>query len=174
MPLPRLFWICVLIYLGAVTHVAWDSFTHNNGWAVQSFPQLSAVLFKVAGHEVHCFGLLQYASSLLGLGLLAWWSWQWYRRAPAGCDPTDIPFQQRARPVIATAIIAFGAGTGIALGLTYAGSLPGPFNVKEFLAGAFITGADAFGLALLLFVGTVNFQMRRAAGRFVRGPGLER
>ena len=89
LPPRRVAWISTLIFLGAVTHVVWDGFTHEEGWAPRDYPQLKAVLITVAGHEVHCFGLLQYGSSLLGLGLLAWWSWQWYRRSPAGWAPTD-------------------------------------------------------------------------------------
>ena len=59
---------------------------------------------------LHWFGLLQYGSSLLGLGLLAWWSWQWYRRAPAGRVPAESAFLRRARPAIVAAIIVFGPG----------------------------------------------------------------
>ena len=166
LPLQRLIWICVLIFLGAVTHVFWDGFTHPDGWAVLDFPQMMAVIITIAGVQVHCFGFLQYASSGLGLGLLAWWSWQWYRLAPAGWVPADSEFLRSARPAIAGAMIAFGAGVGIACGLTYAQSLPGPFNIREFLAGAFITGVDAFGLALLIFVAAMN------ARRFGLVPNL--
>ena len=71
----------VLIYLGAVTHVFWDGFTHEDEWAFRDHPEMAAVMITVAGRDLHWVGLLQYGSSLLGLGLLAWWSWQWYRRA---------------------------------------------------------------------------------------------
>ncbi len=120
-------------------------------------------MITVAGHELHWCGLLQYGSSVLGLGLLAWWSWQWYRRAPAGCAPADSAFLRRARPAIAAAMVVFGAGNGVYCGLAYACKLPGPFDVREFLAAAFITGVDAFGLALLIFVTVVNIQVWRAA-----------
>jgi hypothetical protein len=156
LPLRRLVWICVLIFLGAVTHVFWDGFTHEDGWAVLDFPQMKTVIVTVAGLRIHCVGLLQYGSSGLGLGLLAWWFWQWYRWAPAGCAPADSVFLRRARPAIALAMIVFGAGVGIVCGLTYACHLPGPFNIREFLTGAFITGVDAFGLALLIFVAAAD------------------
>ena len=163
LPPRRLAWISALIFLGAVTHVVWDGFTHPNAWPVRNFPQMKAVLFTVGGEEVHWFGLLQYGSSFLGLGLLAWWSWQWYRQAPAGCVLADSVFLRRARPAIAAAMIVFGAGVGILCGLAYTCKLPGPFNVREFLTAAFITGIDAFGLALLIFVAAVNMRVWSAA-----------
>ena len=163
LPLRRLAWICVLIFLGAVTHVVWDGFTHENDWALRDCPQLKGVMITLAGHDLHWVGLLQYGSSLLGLGLLAWWSWQWYRRAPAACAPADSPFSQWARPAIAAAIIVFGAAVGTVSGLTYACNLPGRFDVREFLAAAFITGVDAFGVALLVFVAAANSRVWSAA-----------
>ena len=163
LPLKRLIWVCVLIFLGAVTHVIWDGFTHGEGWAVRDYPQMKVVIIAVAGQEVHWAGLLQYASSLIGLGLLAWGSWRWYQLAPVGCASADSTFLWRAGPAIAVAMIAFGTGVGIVCGLTYASNLPGPFNVREFFSAAFITGVDAFGLALLVFVAAVNMRVGSAA-----------
>ncbi len=162
-PLRRLAWIAALIYLGAVTHVVWDGFTHENDWALREYPQLGAVMTTVDGQQLHWMGLLQYGSSLLGLGLLAWWSWQWYRQAPADCVPPDSEFLWRARPAIVTAMVVFAAAVGVLCGLSYARRLPGLFNVTEFLAATFITGVDAFGLAVLVFVVAVNVQVWRAA-----------
>jgi hypothetical protein len=172
LPLPRLAWICVLLFLGATTHVVWDGFTHEDGWAVVDSPRMQAVVVTVAGHEVHCFGVLQYASSALGLGLLAWWSWQWYRAAPKGRAPADPAFLRRARPAVAAAMIALPTVAGIACGWNYACRLPGPFDFREFLAATFIIGVDAFAVALLVFVAALNMrigsagiQYRFSAGR---------
>ncbi len=162
-PLQRLAWICVLLFMGAITHVIWDGFTHDNGWAVVHFPLMKAVIITVVGHQIHLFGLLQYASSGLGLGLLAWWSWQWYRRVPAGRAPADSGFLRRARPAVAAAMIVFAAGVGIACGLNYACTRPGPFDLKEFLGSAFISGVNAFGLAFLVFVAALNMRIWSAA-----------
>lgn len=162
LPVRRLVWISALILLGAVTHVVWDGFTHDDGWAVREFPLLTAVI-TIAGLKFYCFGFLQYASSGLGLGLLVWWSWQWYRRAPSGYVPADSAFLRRARPAIVAAMITFGTGVGIICALAHVRHLPGGFDPREFLAAAFITGVDAFGLALLVFVATVNLGVGTAA-----------
>ena len=159
LPLRRLAWICVLIYMGAVTHVAWDAVTHENA----DIPQIGGVMVTIAGRPLHWAGLLQYGSSLFGLGLLAWWSWQWYRRAPAGWAPADSEFLSRARPAIAAGMIAFAVGVGTFCGLNYACRLPGSFNVGEFCSAAFITGVDAFLLALVVLA--VNLRGGSAGGR---------
>ena len=112
-PLRRLAWVSALIFLGAVTHVVWDGFTHENDWALREYPQLGAVMITVAGQQLHWVGLLQYGSSVLGLGLLAWWSWQWYRQAPAGRVPDDSEFLWRARRATITAIIVLGPAWGL-------------------------------------------------------------
>lgn len=173
LPLRRLAWITTLIFLGAVTHVVWDGFTHDDGWAFRDYPQLKAAIVTFGNVEVRWSGLLQVGSSLLGLGLLTWWSWQWYRRAPVGRAPADSAFLRRARPAIAAAIIVFGGGVGTACGLNYACHLPGSFSVREFFAAAFITGVDAFGLALLVYVAAVNSRIGAAAWE-ARDPGRYR
>lgn len=162
LPLRRLAWCAALIYLGAVTHVLWDGVTHDDGWAVREWPQIRAIVFMILGHQVHLYALLQYGSSLLGLALLAWWSWRWYRTAPAGQAPADWPLVRVDRPTVAAAMVLFGTGTGIACGLAYALRLPGPFPIREFCAATFIVGVDAFGLALIVFCLLVNLRGRHA------------
>ena len=168
-PLRRLLWIAALILLGAITHVVWDGFTHENGLAVFDYLQMYAAMIAVAGQETYLFAVLQEASSLLGLGLLAWWSWQWYRTAPLGREPADPAFLKRARPAIAATMIIFAAGAGIVCGLGYAHDLQSPFNA----VAAFIAGVDAFGLALLIFAVVVNVSAWSAA-RAAKSPGSYR
>lgn len=75
------------LLLGAVTHIVWDSFTHVGAPAVIALPVLNALLFKVHGYEVFLFKLLQHLSSLVGLALLTWWGWRWFRKAPISAEP---------------------------------------------------------------------------------------
>jgi hypothetical protein len=156
LPPRRLAWVSALIYIGAVTHVFWDGLTHEEGWAVRDYPQMQMILFSVFGHGVHTYGFLQYASSAGGLALLARWSWRWYREAPASRAPADGALLRLGRPAIATGMIVFASAVGCYCGLAYVMRLPGPFAIKEFCGAAFITGADAFGLALAAFCVVMN------------------
>jgi hypothetical protein len=60
------------ILIGAWTHVLWDSFTHADGWMVSRISALSApvTVFSYTGQLCH---VLQYASSVFGLAVLAIW-----------------------------------------------------------------------------------------------------
>lgn len=60
------------IYVGTWTHLAWDSFTHADGWMVSRVSALSAPVsfFSYTGELCH---VLQYVSSVLGLAVLAIW-----------------------------------------------------------------------------------------------------
>lgn len=60
------------ILIGAWTHLAWDSFTHVDGWMVQRIPALSApvAFFSYTGPLCH---LLQYVCSVFGLAVMAVW-----------------------------------------------------------------------------------------------------
>ena len=86
---------------------------------------------------------------------------------PAGSVPPDTEFLRRARPAIATAMIVFAAGVGLACGLFHACNR-GPFTIKEFFSGGFITGVDAFALALLVFVAAVNLREAGSASEVRR------
>jgi hypothetical protein len=69
--------------IGAATHIIWDGFTHEGRFGVMAVPALQHpdVLGPLAAYRV-----LQYASSAIGLALLAWSVVRWYRHTPASAD----------------------------------------------------------------------------------------
>ena len=52
--------------LGALTHVAWDLFTHNDRWGPQHIGWLRSEALSLAGHSVTWAKVLQYGSHTLG------------------------------------------------------------------------------------------------------------
>lgn len=64
-------WVAVSIWVGAMTHIVWDSFTHPGGWMVQRHACLSEIVWDRPPIAVH--KVLQHASSLLGALGIAWW-----------------------------------------------------------------------------------------------------
>jgi hypothetical protein len=69
------------ILIGAWTHLAWDSFTHADGWMVSRVSALSAPVsfFSYTGELCH---VLQYVSSVFGLAVVA----IWFVRLPAPAE----------------------------------------------------------------------------------------
>lgn len=80
--------------LGNLTHVAWDGFTHHDGWAVERWSWLSGpVAFPGPGTMIR-FRLLQHLGTLIGLGALALVLVRRARRT----SPLELPPTPRAGP----------------------------------------------------------------------------
>lgn len=59
------------VLAGAVTHLAWDGFTHEGARGMRMMPELDDWFVEVHGHHLIGAGLLQGASSLIGLAIVA-------------------------------------------------------------------------------------------------------
>ena len=59
--------VALSLFVGAASHVLWDSFTHATGFFVQLIPALRQEYFSV-----RLFKALQHASTLLGGGYILW------------------------------------------------------------------------------------------------------
>jgi hypothetical protein len=60
-------WLVIIIsvLIGAISHIFWDSFTHEHGYFVQMISILTNSI-EFLGQQVHVFKILQHLSSLLG------------------------------------------------------------------------------------------------------------
>jgi hypothetical protein len=88
-------WAGAAIVLGAITHLVWDAFTHENARGVRMFPALRDYGPEMGGHALHLYRWLQYGSSLAGLAALAGAvaMWLWHAPAPA------VPLLRRLAPI---------------------------------------------------------------------------
>ncbi|MBS0613878.1 MAG: DUF4184 family protein [Proteobacteria bacterium] len=68
------------ILAGAVTHLAWDAFTHPGTRGARLFPALEDPL-DIAGRPMPAFQIAQHASSVLGLALVIYLLWRDMRPA---------------------------------------------------------------------------------------------
>jgi hypothetical protein len=55
------------VLFGAMTHLVWDAFTHENGRGLRMFPSLEDPVVEVGGHRLVGMPLLQDANSVVGL-----------------------------------------------------------------------------------------------------------
>ena len=119
------------IILGAMTHVAWDAFTHANTTITNAFPAFRAELFTFRGRPIRVFLVLQYLSSVIGLLGLALWARSVRRSAP---DPRRLaeppsPITDRMRIGAALMVISTSGVTAL---LAYANNAGLRFEHRLF------------------------------------------
>lgn len=129
--------IAVSVFVGALTHVAWDQFTHKHTrlyrhWAILR----QAVRLPVLG-LYPLTSVLQHGSTLIGLAILAIWLAHWYRTTTPAAKVIGnvIPSRRRvAIVVVITGIALVGAtiravhGVGISLH-----HLPSKWFIAQFV-----------------------------------------
>lgn len=77
----------IAVLAGAVTHLAWDGFTHEGARGVRMIPMLDDPV-EIGGHPLLAFRLAQHASSILGLAVVLYIMWKALR---AGEESLEAP-----------------------------------------------------------------------------------
>jgi Domain of unknown function (DUF4184) len=102
----------VAAFLGALSHVFWDAFTHADGWAVAHLPALGGEATVVWPLGVRRYKVLQYVSSAAGMAVLAAWGVQWVVRFPPR-DRLFAPGQAGRSAGVVLALLGVAAGAGV-------------------------------------------------------------
>lgn len=100
-------WFVLSAVIGTVTHVVWDDFTHPGRVGVRLIPVLQKA--RILGEPPYV--LLQYACSVLGVGLLGFWTVREMRRIARLGTSTAPPAGNRR---LAFGLIAVSAALGTA------------------------------------------------------------
>ena len=135
-PFRRFAVLCAAILVGAMTHVAWDSFTHQYGWMVQRLPSLSRSVLQTKWGPVPLYKLLEHGNTAVGLTALAcmalrdrtWW------RGISGVGWK-----------VLTAILVSSGVLGVGFALLKTG-WPSDFSTTQRLVGVSVV---AFGAAVV-------------------------
>ncbi|MBM4149245.1 MAG: DUF4184 family protein [Lentisphaerae bacterium] len=141
---------------GAISHVAWDAFTHPHGAGVRVFPVLGAALLDVAGETVRVCDVAQAGSSVAGLTIMV-----------AGCLPrrrgggrAEMPCSGAWNRAGRAAAVLMIAGAAAAFAVPYSlarvwpvGSLSDFRRFSGFLAASGIAALIASSVAWSLFTG---------------------
>lgn len=141
--------VLVSLLCGALTHLAWDAFTHPGTAVVLAMPMLQATVATVGGYQVFGYKLLQHGGTLIGLGLLALWLRKWWARTPPSIDTTGLPAARRWHVI--AAIGGFSIACGMWAGLQRAPSLGDMLDAQAFAAGFVFTALPACAAALTVY-----------------------
>jgi hypothetical protein len=142
------------LLIGCWTHIAWDSFTHENAWAARRFPLLNASIPMFGLINIQVYHLLQYASSVLGLIVLVYWYRELARAAPRELPVAPVPLSTRVALLALVVIAAVAIGSVQSLH-THVGSFyrlayllltrcMAWFGLAYFIVGAFVALAERF------------------------------
>jgi hypothetical protein len=132
----RVWVIAYSAFIGQLTHLALDAFTHQDGWVVQNVAFFRTPWFEVGGHHITLYNALQYGLSIvLGIWcvfmLIRWWS-----TPRPGSDP---PRAHLSR--VGVALVAGGSVVGIVMASVFA---PARYGLQEFHGRPYVvTGSTA-------------------------------
>lgn len=160
LPPARFAMIVLSLLIGIATHLLWDSICHRGTWPYHHWAFLrSNVPLPVVG-DLAVYKVMEYASSVFGLVVIAIWVWQWYRDTkpsrPLPADPLSA--SQKRRLAAVWSVLAIAAG--IVRAYFKAGSFPRhlrPFVL--FSAYATVTVIAVLLVGLL----TIGIYLRRRA-----------
>jgi Domain of unknown function (DUF4184) len=161
------------ILFGALTHLCWDAFTHEDGRGVRMLPFLDDYYGpELVGHPIHLYRWLQHGSSLLGLAAVASAAWLWThdgqsrpaRGQGAGDDGTragmTLGASERHYWLLAYLAVPALLLAG-ALLLGYPRRYPWS-TLGDTVTNLAIIGLDGTGISLLLVSGLIHLRIRRA------------
>jgi hypothetical protein len=158
--------ILLAVAVGALTHLAWDTFTHSGSWGTQIFPGLQTVIYASGRFQVRVYSLLQYLLTPLGFGVLAGCFWFWMRRTASRPEPPPPVLGRRACLAVWAGLVLVPLALGLAVGLTAMGPHRGAFGLRQLIAGTALGAHAGLYAAVLAYgVGFTLWQWRRTAER---------
>ena len=145
LPLRRMAVLIASILIGASTHVVWDGFTHENGWALQWFPFLSVTVMDLGFDQIPLTRILQHTSSVVGGVWLVILSRKWMVQTQKQSEDKILCKEDSVRTVWKIGLMVFGSA---ALGLLYAWSQEGPVvgyrELRRMMVLGVVTSGTAF------------------------------
>jgi Domain of unknown function (DUF4184) len=151
-PPARFAMIVFSILIGIATHIAWDSFTHDDYWPYRHWRFLRRYVNLPIAGRMEMYKALEYGSTFFGIAVLVLWLWHWYRTtAPSPSPVPGLASSAQKRVVllwlpsvtILGALLRAYSAAGIAMDIRSAVHFTADFLVSAiafFLLGLLICG----------------------------------
>jgi hypothetical protein len=143
--------IIISILFGALTHLAWDAFTHPKAWGVEQFPILKTQINFLGLLRFPVYKFLQHGSTFLGGALLVYWYIKWYQHAKTSHLPDHFNFSVSTKIIIFTAISLVSFFVALYSGVVNIPAFYEPVHYDIFAAQVFIVGVSTFSSLLVAF-----------------------
>ena len=129
------------VLLGATTHILWDSFTHEGRFFVNHVEFLRVPLFAGLNREFRVFNIIQHASTVLGVALLAG---VYYRHVRRFGSLITIAAADRRRYIVLAAIALAAIVCALPLALMDATDARADMNVSKLIVRQVVYATAAF------------------------------
>jgi len=150
LPPARFAWIVLSMLIGIATHLLWDSFCHYRTWPYRHWKFLRIHIELPHAGDIAMYKLLEYASSFLGLAVIAIWVWNWYRTTRPSSSPAAEPFSAEQKRVMAAILSALAIAGGIVRAFFKAGL---PRHLRPFVLFSAYASVTAITLILVGLLG---------------------
>jgi hypothetical protein len=133
--------VAISLLIGAWTHLIWDSFTHESGWAVINFAVLRRPLFQIGSVAFPTYYLLQHLSTWAGIALLTTTYYLWLQRTGplSWCARED-----RWRYVLFGSVLLVALSIALPLAMAGASELHGFFALRVLVFRAAVYATAVF------------------------------
>jgi Domain of unknown function (DUF4184) len=149
----------ISVLLGAWTHIAWDSFTHNT-WVVKRLPLLRESIFQLSNVEFPWYVLLQHLSTLIGTTVLVVTYCSWLRLHRGAATDSSTSTDDRWRYLLLAAVVALALVITVPRAVEVASRFEGYPALHVFVFRIAVDTTTAF-LTLLTFSSLVLYAVRR-------------
>ena len=141
--------LALAVVVGAATHVVWDSLTHSTGFAVQQWPLLQQLLFRVGGRNYHVYNTLQHASTVFGAACLLVAYLRWLKRTPVAAQVRP-DGRDRARVAVLIGCLLGAVALAVPMAMSVAAKSPGPYSLNILIVRSVIYTTSGTAVAVVL------------------------
>ena len=160
------------VLAGAITHLVWDAFTHEDARGVRMIPWLEDPIVEIGNHHLAGVRLLQDGSSLIGLIVVL--GFVWYGLRPGQEQPVlGRPVAPAERRIWVLTYLVAGAVLSVAWWLwARAVEPPGPFmnSFKMISTGLAVAVLRGLATALLGTSVALSWRLRALQPESARRP----
>jgi len=143
--------VVLSILVGAVSHIVWDAFTHQDGFAVMALPGLTREIASFSNYHLYLYRVMQHLSTVVGVSLLAWWTKRWAGGlAPPGAD-TRPSLPAGARALVAIGLIAGATVIALNASARFAPETLSVGALQPFIGAVAKSGLQALACGVMLY-----------------------
>jgi hypothetical protein len=144
---------------GAVTHLVWDGFTHENARGIRMIPWLEEPIVEIGNHRMGGIRLLQDGSSLIGLVIVLAFVWYGLRRGREQAVPGR-PLGPAERRIWVLIYVVAAVGLSFAWVSWARVGEPVGHSIKATATGIAVAALRGLAMALLCTSVALDWRLR--------------